>query len=74
VLYSACRGAVKLHYPRLAGLCQAKSFIHDVKKHSVHGIIRARKLFGGRQGKSLRVIMASWRKWMVETDGIEPTT
>jgi hypothetical protein len=25
-------------------------------------------------GKSRRVIMASWQKWMVETDGIEPTT
>jgi ApbE superfamily uncharacterized protein (UPF0280 family) len=72
--FSACCGAVKLHNPRLADLVrQNPSFTMSKSIQCTDKSAQGNCLLAVRANPGV-VIMASWQKWMVETDGIEPTT
>jgi hypothetical protein len=50
-----------------------KTLLHDVNERSARDVSRRNSIWAGRADPGV-FIMADCEKWMVETDGIEPTT
>ena len=73
VLNFARSWAVTPNSPRLADQNTDKTLLYDVNERSAHDCVVA-KLVKGRPRKSRCVHNGYCEKWMVETDGIEPTT